>query len=82
MNVKWISVKDRLPEKEGWYMVWYGRESCSYASTTVFSPRHQCWNCFDSFSEEKAALCRAESINRDVTHWMPMLPAPERSDDE
>lgn len=74
MNVEWISVKDRLPEKEGWYIVWYGRENRSFASDTVFSPRHQCWNCFDSFPEEKAELCRVEPINRTVTHWMPMPP--------
>lgn len=79
MNMEWISVKDRLPDTEGWYIVWHGKKSPSYASDAVFSPRHQCWNCFDSFSEEKAALSRVESINRDVTHWMPFPAAPERS---
>lgn len=78
----WISVKDRLPEKEGKYMVYKESECFKSTSTAWFSldlhefdeydfpNKHRPgWNNYDSecgYYEECG-----------VTHWMPLPEPPE-----
>ena len=80
--MKWISVKDRLPETDGWYIVWHGKDEFPHAAEHHFCVRYQCWNCFDSFDEAKANECRTHACNTMVTHWMPMPEAPKEDADD
>ncbi len=63
----WISVKDRLPEKSGYYItysrylgVWLVRWSSFYNA----------WNCSDESDDN-----RLDSDS--ISHWMPLPGAPE-----
>ena len=61
---EWISVKDRLPEESGYYLVFADngrREVLSY------SKKYQAFNAFDDAYSEEYVI--------PVTHWMPL---PER----
>ena len=74
----WISVKDRLPEKSGWYLVslvntrtghrWEVPVSADYS--------HGKWD-YAYLGEEDATWM----LNNTVTHWMP-LPEPPKEDEE
>ena len=67
----WISVKDRLPEKSGYYLV------CDVPykimSVAAYSARWERFNCYDTFDEEYVN----EQGDYEVTHWMPLPDAPE-----
>lgn len=68
---KWISVKDRLPEESGRYLV------CDVPykimSVVAYSARWKRFNCYDTFDEEYVNG-QGEYA---VTHWMPLPDAPE-----
>ena len=68
---KWISVKDRLPEESGNYLV------CDVPykimSVVAYSARWERFNCYDTFTEEYVNEQRVY----EVTHWMPLPDAPE-----
>ena len=67
----WISVKDRLPEESGTYLV------CDVPymimSFVAYRARWERFNCYDTFTEEYVN----EQGVYEVTHWMPLPDAPE-----
>lgn len=65
----WISVKDRLPEKEGQYLCWFGKNTL--AKGAAIATYLEMWKAFGSL----------ESLEtyQNVTHWMP-LPEPPKED--
>lgn len=82
---RWIPVAERLPEEDGEYLVWFGRNVFeSYAEVRYFAKdgeavdkydlRHEknVWYYYDS--EWGYVACR------NVTHWMP-LPEPPKEDE-
>ena len=63
---EWVSVKDRLPEESGYYLVFADngrREVLSY------SKKYQAFNAFDDAYSEEYVI--------PVTHWMPMPNPPK-----
>jgi len=63
----WISVKDRLPEKEGQYLCWFGKNTvCKGAAIATYLEE---WKAFGSFESLKTYP--------NVTHWMPLPEPPE-----
>jgi len=70
---RWISVKERLPEDDGKYMVWYKGELdiCEFdAESQKFGYT------YDDYDEMYSHLvCWDDGIDKDITHWMP-LPEP------
>lgn len=63
---EWISVEERLPEKDGSYLVHSGKSNTVYAAH--FGKRDGRWS--------------GKSKNLFITHWMPMPELPERSNNE
>ena len=64
----WISVKDRLPEKEGQYLCWFGKNIM--AKGAAIATYLEMWKSFGSL----------ESLETypNVTHWMP-IESPEEA---
>lgn len=61
----WISVEDRLPEKRGRYLCWFGKNTfCVGADIATYLPE---WHGF--------GVLESNTVLQNVTHWMP-LPAP------
>lgn len=77
-NTAWISVKDRLPEQDGWYLVYapgywgnsriYGLDGMAYSNFKNNYKDH--WGIERGISRGGAVI---------VTHWMP-LPEPPKED--
>ena len=67
----WISVKDRLPEKSGYYLVFFsdGMPSCKIRVHNWLKDEHH-WRGAEAFS-------RIEGI----THWMPLPEPPEEREE-
>lgn len=65
-NSKWVSVKDRLPEKRGLYLCYYKYEPDS--------PNVICENTYLG-----SGLWQSEMSK--ITHWMPIPEPPEEEDD-
>lgn len=68
---EWTSVRERLPEESGMYLVFTYRGN---RAVLDYSERHKIFNSFDSFSTEEA-----NEVAIAVTHWMP-LPEPPKGD--
>jgi hypothetical protein len=62
----WISVKDRLPEESGYYLVCY---KTGWITDMHFSAKHQLWNVHDHSRNLENKIA--------VTHWMPLPEQPE-----
>ena len=61
----WIPVAERLPEKEGFYLVC----TCNGCVTDMhFSPVNRAFNAFDDMLPNNAIEC---------THWMPLPELPK-----
>lgn len=73
----WISVKDRLPEDDGKYMVWYKGE-CEICE---FDTDSQTFGyTYDDYDEMYSHLvCWDDGIHKDVTHWR-LLPEPPKGE--
>ena len=78
---RWIDVHDRLPEKDGNYIVTACDEGCSagegiwYSTVVVVAEYYKgSWTWYDGGSEY--------SLEGIVTHWMPMPEPPEREKTE
>ena len=63
---EWVSVEEKLPEKDGSYLVHSGKSNTVYAAH--FWKRDGRWS--------------GKSKNLFITHWMPMPELPERSNNE
>ena len=73
--MEWISVKDRLPDKDGWYLVYapgywgnsriYGLDGMAYSN---FKRNYK-----DHWGIERGAGRGWPGI---ITHWMPLPKAP------
>ena len=63
----WISVKDRMPEKNGEYLCWFGKNIM--AKGAAIATYLEMWKAFGSL----------ESLETypNVTHWMPIEPPKE-----
>lgn len=68
---QWISVKDRLPDKSGSYLI-LSDKGC--ANVLSYSVRHKAFNAFDLFEDARYALL--------CTHWMPLPEPPKEGDGE
>lgn len=66
--MEWVSVKDRLPEKKGLYIVAY--HPCHWGNVSEETEIGM-----DSFRGKE---CWAKAKYQRVTHWMP-LPEPPKS---
>lgn len=67
---EWISVKDRLPDSNGYYLTYYGG-NCPVLS---YSTKHKLFNTFDEVDSEGA-----KRYHIAVTHWM-SLPQPPKGE--
>ena len=70
---KWISVKERLPEKEGTYIV-FTLSGC--VTTARFYPERDFCNYRGEFIRHEPGR-----FHRNATHWMPLPEAPKEEDD-
>lgn len=78
--VKWISVKDGLPEDDGKYMVWYKGELdiCEFdAESQTFGYTYVDYD--EMYSE---LVCWDDDMDKDITHWMPRPKPPKDGDTE
>lgn len=67
---KWISVKKRLPEKSGVYVVKKDFGDDFYdISVLSYSVKHKVWNAHDWDEQETANKLRIDK----VTHWAPIM---------
>lgn len=75
---QWISVKDRLPEDDGKYMVWYKGELdiCEFAAESqTFG-----YTCDDYDEMYSHLVYWDDGMDKDITHWLP-LPEPPKDGD-
>ena len=68
--IDWISVKERLPENSGKYLICANQ----YVHAVEFSTRHKKFNAFD-------ILDNADNAFSGVTHWA-YINLPEGEDNE
>lgn len=66
-NGGWISVKDRLPDKNGQYLCWFGNNIV--VKGAAIATYLEMWKAFGS-------LASLETYPN-VTHWMPIEPPKE-----
>jgi hypothetical protein len=71
---KWISVKDRLPEKDGdsqiFCLVWDTYEG--HAVVRPYNEYHKCWD------GEDADDFYTDATEGNITHWMPLPSKPQK----
>lgn len=68
----WISVKDRLPNCNGYYLVFRPHYCSDHGAVTIcYFGRTDAW-----YDDDKANLEELLSPT-DVTHWMPLPEPPE-----
>lgn len=70
---EWVSVKDRLPEKSGRYLVYYKYHIFDdiygeYFAVVYYSAKHEAFNAYDNLDSAEGAI-------DDFTHWA-FLPEP------
>ena len=75
MESNWISVKDRLPERDGTYLCRYSFEHDGQRSGMMFT------GCVDYYATDPEPHWQNAGIGLYVTHWMP-LPEPPEEDTE
>ena len=79
---EWISVKDRLPEKDGYYLVWKAWGTHRWHEVLSFAKDGRKVDKYDFKREWKNVWYKYDSeygyITIDsVTHWMPLPQPPE-----
>ena len=72
---KWISVKDRLPEEEGWYLVYTTPNREHKSINKAMFCKGYAWGNFEPYWRG------AGGHWANVTHWMPLPLAPEVKND-
>ena len=80
---EWISVKDRLPEDSGYYLVVY-RDKYNGSISIAFDMYVKCnvgewWESEFACDITKQFLWAAKLQEQEVTHWMP-LPLPPKGE--
>ena len=80
---EWISVKDRLPEDSGYYLVVY-RDKYNGSISIAFDMYVKCnagewWESEFACDITKQFLWAAKLQEQEVTHWMP-LPQPPKGE--
>ena len=65
--MEWISVEDRLPEENQSVWVYGGDSYESYGMAFAIYSDGQFYD---------GQVCTDKEFNSDVTHWMPLPPAP------
>lgn len=67
----WISVKDRMPDKNGQYLCWFGKNTIDKGA--AIATYLEMWKAFGSL----------ESLETypNVTHWMPLPEPPKENED-
>lgn len=70
---EWISVKERLPERDGKFLCWYGFEHDGVRSNMMFM------GCLDYFAHDAEPHFQHASAGLYVTHWF-HLPEPPKED--
>jgi hypothetical protein len=83
----WISVKDRLPDQEGKYLVYAGELLRPHIVIAWFIKDLYKFDKYDFPNKHRAGwvdyeLDQGYAELTYVTHWMPLPAAPERSDRE
>ena len=70
--MEWISVKDRLPEKNGDYLVYLGHNKCMTVAqfNTAETKYRDKW----FISDEDLYHCTC-----DITYWMPLPETPNQA---
>lgn len=71
----WISVKDRLPDVEGFYLTY--TPDGNWSGVLHYSVKYQAFNTYDTLTPEEAQVVKLT----DITHWMP-LPEPPKEDED
>ena len=67
---EWISVQDRMPEKDGRYLVWFERtKAWGWVSPAI----GYYWHDTLGFSSQY----NTRGVNMPVAYWMPMPKPPE-----
>ena len=84
MVQEWISVDDRLPEKDGEYLVWFGKRVFKqYAKVLSFAKDGETVDKYDLCNEKNVWFYDDSECGyiacRDVTHWMP-IPRPPKGE--
>lgn len=74
---KWISVKERLPEKNKVVLCWTKDKTIQGGSNYAIG---LCSNNFWFLQSSEICTCRGPAINNKVLAWMP-LPEPYREED-
>lgn len=58
--IEWIDAEKNPPKKSGFYLVWYGEDTCTspryQCSAVPYSLRHKKWNCDDESDDTKYAF--------------------------
>ena len=69
--MEWISVEDELPDEENYVLIRYTfkRNGNSYTCIAFRQKAHRCW--YDDSGDLTIP-------NREVTHWQPLPPPPEK----
>ncbi len=70
-NGGWISVKEKLPDKNGQYLCWF--EKNIIAKGAAIATYLEMWKAFGSLESLE--------VYPNVTHWMPIEPPKENEDD-
>lgn len=83
-KTKWISVDDRLPEKDGEYLVWFGKSIFKqYAEVLSFAKDGDTVDKYDLHNEKNVWFYDDSEWGyvacHDVTHWM-LLPQPPKGE--
>ena len=83
-KTKWISVDDRLPEKDGKYLVWFGKNVVKqYAKVISFAKDGDTVDTYDLHDKKNVWFYYDSECGylacHDVTHWMP-IPHPPKGE--
>ena len=81
---EWISVDDRIPEKDGEYLVWFGKSIFKqYAKVLGFAKDGDTVDEYDLHNEKNVWFYYDSEWGyvacHDVTHWM-LLPQPPKGE--
>lgn len=77
---KWISVKDRLPEGTGYYLIIYSREICRPEMAVAFFSAEDAEDC--PYDTNYGFEYTTYGDHKDVLYWMPLPEMPMEENDK